>query len=50
MAFSPTSSPRSFPGINDQAQLSVTGGNCGLPTVGAVRLVLEPKPGLPNGS
>jgi hypothetical protein len=37
-----------FPGINDQVQLTVTGGNCGLPTVGAVRVVLEPKPGLPT--
>ena len=37
-----------IPGINDTAQLTVTGGNCGLPTVGAVRVVLEPKPGLPT--
>jgi len=37
-----------FPGVNDTAQLTATGGNCGLPTVGAVRLVLEPKPGLPT--
>ena len=29
-------------------QLTVTGANCGLPTVGAVRVVLEPKPGLPT--
>jgi hypothetical protein len=36
------------PGINDHVQLTVTGGNCGLPTVGAVRVVLEPKPGLPT--
>src|SRR5215469_4945276 len=28
-----------FPGVNDHVQLSVTGGNCGLPTVGAVRVV-----------
>jgi hypothetical protein len=35
-------------GVNDSAQLTVTGGNCGLPTVGAVRVVLEPKPGLPT--
>jgi hypothetical protein len=34
-------------GVNDQAQLTVTGGNCELPTVGAVRVVLEPKEGLP---
>lgn len=37
-----------FPGVNDHVQLTVTGGNCGLPTVGAVRVVLEPKPGLPT--
>jgi hypothetical protein len=37
-----------FPGVNDHVQLTVTGGNCGLPTVGAVRVSLEPKPGLPT--
>src|SRR5215467_13782322 len=37
-----------IPGVNDKVQLTVTGGNCGLPTVGAVRVVLEPKPGLPT--
>lgn len=37
-----------FPGINDKAMLTATGGNCGLPTIGAVRLVVEPKPGLPT--
>jgi hypothetical protein len=37
-----------FPGINDHVQLTVTGGNCGLSTVGSVRVVLEPKPGLPT--
>jgi hypothetical protein len=26
-----------FPGINDHVQLTVTGANCGLPTVGAAR-------------
>ena len=36
-----------LPGVNDQVQLTVTGGNCGLPTIGTVRVVLEPKPGLP---
>jgi hypothetical protein len=35
-------------GVNDAAQLSVTGANCGLPTIGTVRVVLEPKPGLPT--
>ena len=29
-------------------QLTVTGANCGLETIGAVRVVLEPKPGLPT--
>src|SRR3984893_3345990 len=28
-----------FTGVNDHVQLTVTGGNCGLPTVGAVRVV-----------
>ena len=38
-----------IPGVNDaNVQLTVTGGNCGLPTVGSVRVVLEPKPGLPT--
>ncbi len=37
-----------IPGVNDAAQLTATGGNCGLPTVGGVRLVVEPKPGLPT--
>jgi hypothetical protein len=46
--FQPNVFTKIFPGVNDQAQLSATGGNCGLPTVGAVRLVLEPKPGFPT--
>src|SRR6202022_3401106 len=37
-----------FTGVNDHVQLTVTGGNCGLPTVGAVRVSLGPKPGLPT--
>jgi len=37
-----------FPGVNDHVQLTVTGANCGIATVGAVRVVLEPKPGLPT--
>jgi hypothetical protein len=37
-----------IPGVNDKAQLTATGGNCGLPTIGSVRLVVEPKPGLPT--
>ena len=46
--FEPNVFTKIFPGVNDQVQLTATGGNCGLPTVGAVRLVLEPKPGLPT--
>jgi hypothetical protein len=46
--FEPNVFTKIFPGINDNVQLTVTGGNCGLPTVGAVRLALEPKPGLPT--
>jgi hypothetical protein len=37
-----------IPGVNESVQLTATGGDCGLPTVGAVRVVLEPKPGLPT--
>jgi hypothetical protein len=37
-----------FPGINDAVELTVTGADCGLPTIGAVRMVVEPKPGLPT--
>jgi hypothetical protein len=37
-----------IPGVNDTAMLTATGPDCGLPTVGAVRLVLEPKPDLPT--
>jgi hypothetical protein len=46
--FEPNPFTAKFPGINDQAMLTATGGNCGLPTIGAVRLVVEPKPGLPT--
>jgi len=37
-----------IPGVNDTAMLTATGPICGLPTIGAVRVVLEPKPGLPT--
>ena len=37
-----------IPGQNDQAQLTAFGGNGGIRTIGAVRCVLEPKPGLPT--
>src|SRR3989441_8400569 len=46
--FEPNVFTTSIPGVNDAAQLSVTGANCGLSTIGAVRVVLEPKPGLPT--
>ena len=35
-------------GVNDTAMFTATGANCGLPTVAAVRLVLEPKKDLPT--
>jgi hypothetical protein len=35
-------------GVNDTAMLTATGANGDLPTIGAVRVVLEPKPGLPT--
>jgi hypothetical protein len=38
-----------FPGINDGVgPTAANEANCGLPTLGAVRLVVEPKPGLPT--
>jgi hypothetical protein len=46
--FEPNPFTAKFPGINDKAMLTATGPNCGLPTIGAVRVVLEPKPGLPT--
>src|ERR1700737_2278310 len=46
--FEPNVFTKVFPGVNDAVQLTATGGNCGLPTLGAVRVVLEPKPGLPT--
>jgi hypothetical protein len=46
--FEPNVFTKIFPGVNDSVQLTATGANCGLPTIGAVRLVLEPKPGLPT--
>jgi len=46
--FEPNVFTTRFPGVNDAVQLTVTGANCGLPTIGTVRVVLEPKPGLPT--
>jgi len=46
--FEPNPFTAIFPGINDTAMLTATGPDCGLSTIGAVREVLEPKPGLPT--
>jgi hypothetical protein len=46
--FEPNPFTSLIPGVNDTAMLTATGPDCGLPTIGAVRLVLEPKPGLPT--
>ena len=46
--FEPNPFTKLFPGINDQAMLTAAGPNGNLPTIGAVRVVLEPKPGLPT--
>jgi hypothetical protein len=46
--FEPNVFTTTFPGVNDAVMLTATGGNCGLPTLGSVRVVLEPKPGLPT--
>jgi hypothetical protein len=37
-----------IPGLNDKAMLTTIGAVCGLPDIGTVRVVLEPKPGLPT--
>src|SRR2546428_8850292 len=46
--FEPNPFTSLIPGVNDKAMLTATGSNCGLPTIAAVRVVLEPKPGLPT--
>jgi hypothetical protein len=48
--FEPNVFTKIFPGVNDSAQLTATGGNCGLPTLGTVRVILELKPGLPTNA
>ncbi len=46
--FQPNIFTAKIPGINDNAmQTAANQANCGQPTIGAVRLVVEPKPGLP---
>ncbi|RZI41732.1 hypothetical protein EGT07_16640 [Herbaspirillum sp. HC18] len=46
--FEPNVFTSQIAGVNDKAMLTATGGNCGLPTIGSVRLALEPKPDLPT--
>ncbi len=46
--FEPNVFTARIPGVNDTAMFTTTGANCGLPTVAAVRLVVEPKAGLPT--
>src|SRR5207245_8967617 len=46
--FEPNPFTSRIAGVNDTAMLTATGPDCGLPTIGAVRVVLEPKPGLPT--
>ena len=46
--FEPNPFTAIFPGLNDTAMPTATGPVCGLPTIGAVRVVVEPKPGLPT--
>lgn len=46
--FEPNPFTARIPGINDKAMLTATGPACGLPTIGVVRLALEPKKGLPT--
>ena len=47
-SFEPSMFTTIIPGLNDLAMLTVFGANCNLPTIGSVRLALEPKPGLPT--
>ncbi len=46
--FEPNPFTAIFPGLNDNVMLTATGPICNLPTLGAVREVLEPKPDLPT--
>jgi hypothetical protein len=49
-SFEPSVFTTRIPGINDDpsTMLTVWGANCGLSTIGSVRLALEPKPDLPT--
>ena len=46
--FEPNVFTKQFPNVNDAVMLTATGFDCGLPTIGAVREVVEPKPDLPT--
>jgi hypothetical protein len=46
--FQPNVFTATIPGINDGVAPSATGPNHDLPTLGAIRVVVEPKPGLPT--
>jgi hypothetical protein len=46
--FQPNIFTTTIPGINDGTAPTATGPNHDLPTIGAIRVVLEPKPGLPT--
>ena len=46
--FEPNPFTSTIGGVNDTAMLTATGPDCGLPTIAAVRVVLEPKPDLPT--
>jgi hypothetical protein len=46
--FQPNVFTTTIPGINDGVAPTATGANHDRPTIGAVRLVVEPKPGLPT--
>jgi hypothetical protein len=46
--FEPNVFTTTFPGVNDLAMPTATGTDCGLPAIGTVRMVVEPKPDLPT--
>src|SRR5207247_621615 len=47
--FQPSVFTSKIPGLNDNAvPTAANEANCGQPTIGSVRLVVEPKPGLPT--
>jgi len=46
--FEPNVFTKQFANVNDAVMLTATGFDCGLPTIGAVREVVEPKPDLPT--